>query len=583
MQYTGARIVIECLKEQGVDTIFGYPGGTILNIYDELYKNSDSIKHILTAHEQGASHAADGYARSSGKTGVCFATSGPGATNLVTGIATAYMDSVPMVAITCNVATPLLGRDSFQEVDITGITMSITKHNYIVRKVEDLADIIREAFAIAKSGRPGPVLIDIPKEVTAAVTEYTPMNLFEIDSKVLDKEIKDGKNHSNANRITKVNVASDEEIAAAAKAISEAKRPFLYVGGGAVISEAEAQVLELAEKCNIPVSVSLMGKTAFDANHPLCVGMIGMHGTKAANMAANQCDLLIALGARFSDRVISDASKFAKNSKVLHIDIDPAEVNKNIHADYSVIGDLKEVLARIIPLVEPRKADGWNDDVAEWKKHLPPMYTRKLKLHPKTIFETIHQTLGEKAIITTEVGQHQMWAAQFFPFSKPRSFLTSGGLGTMGYGTGAAMGAQVANPDRYVVHIAGDGSFRMNCNELATISYYNLPIVIIVVNNGTLGMVRQWQNLFYGQRFSQTTLDRGPDFVKLAESYGIRGFRAENEDEFKKAFEQAVSLSADGRRTPALIDTMLNIDEMVLPMVPAGKPIDQLLLEAGDN
>lgn len=583
MQYTGARIVIECLKEQGVDTIFGYPGGTILNIYDELYKNSDSIKHILTAHEQGAAHAADGYARSSGKTGVCFATSGPGATNLVTGIATAYMDSVPMVAITCNVATPLLGRDSFQEVDITGITMSITKHNYIVRKVEDLADIIREAFAIAKSGRPGPVLIDIPKEVTAAVTEYTPMNLFEIDSKVLDKEIKDGKNHSNANRITKVNVASDDEIAAAAKAISEAKRPFLYVGGGAVIAEAEAQVLELAEKCNIPVSVSLMGKTAFDASHPLCVGMIGMHGTKAANMAANQCDLLIALGARFSDRVISDASKFAKNSKVLHIDIDPAEVNKNIHADYSVIGDLKEVLTRIIPLVAARKADSWNDDVAEWKKHLPPMYTRKLKLHPKTIFETIHQTLGEKAIITTEVGQHQMWAAQFFPFSKPRSFLTSGGLGTMGYGTGAAMGAQVANPDRYVVHIAGDGSFRMNCNELATISYYNLPIVIIVVNNGTLGMVRQWQNLFYGQRFSQTTLDRGPDFVKLAESYGIRGFRAENEDEFKKAFEQAVSLSADGRRTPALIDTMLNIDEMVLPMVPAGKPIDQLLLEAGDN
>ncbi|MCQ2595036.1 MAG: biosynthetic-type acetolactate synthase large subunit [Treponemataceae bacterium] len=583
MQYTGARIVIECLKEQGVDTIFGYPGGTILNIYDELYKNSDSIKHILTAHEQGAAHAADGYARSSGKTGVCFATSGPGATNLVTGIATAYMDSVPMVAITCNVATPLLGRDSFQEVDITGITMSITKHNYIVRKVEDLADIIREAFAIAKSGRPGPVLIDIPKEVTAAVTEYTPMNLFEIDSKVLDKEIKDGKNHSNANRITKVNVASDEEIAAAAKAISEAKCPFLYVGGGAVIAEAEAQVLELAEKCNIPVSVSLMGKTAFDAGHPLCVGMIGMHGTKAANMAANQCDLLIALGARFSDRVISDASKFAKNSKVLHIDIDPAEVNKNIHADYSVIGDLKEVLTRIIPLVAARKADSWNDDVAEWKKHLPPMYTRKLKLHPKTIFETIHQTLGEKAIITTEVGQHQMWAAQFFPFSKPRSFLTSGGLGTMGYGTGAAMGAQVANPDRYVVHIAGDGSFRMNCNELATISYYNLPIVIIVVNNGTLGMVRQWQNLFYGQRFSQTTLDRGPDFVKLAESYGIRGFRAENEDEFKKAFEQAVSLSADGRRTPALIDTMLNIDEMVLPMVPAGKPIDQLLLEAGDN
>ncbi len=583
MELTGARIVIECLKEQGVDTVFGYPGGTILNIYDELYKNSDSIRHILTAHEQGAAHAADGYSRSSGKVGVVLATSGPGATNLVTGIATAYMDSVPIVAITCNVASSLLGKDSFQEVDITGITMSITKHNYIVRRVEDIADVMREAFAIAKSGRPGPVLIDIPKELTAATTEFEPMNLFSIDSTVLAKDVVQGEKRSKAMRITKVNQADDKEIEAAAKLISESKRPFLYVGGGVINADACKQVKLLAEKCRIPVSVSLMGKSAFPAEHELACGMIGMHGTFAANKAANECDLLIAVGARFSDRVISDASKFAKNSKILHIDIDPAEINKNIRSYHFVVGNIQEILMRLIPLVKERGVTEWNEKISEWKKKIPPMYTKKLKLHPKFIFETIYNTLGKDTILTTEVGQHQMWTAQFYPFSRPRTFITSGGLGTMGFGTGAAIGSQVANPDKFVVHIAGDGSFRMNCNELATISYYNLPIIIIVVNNGTLGMVRQWQKLFYGGRFSQTTLDRGPDFVKLADAYGIRGYRAETEKEFAEAFAKAAAAGADGVRTPVLIDTVVNIDEMVMPMVPAGKPIDELLLEAGEK
>lgn len=582
MELTGAQIVIECLKEQGVDTVFGYPGGTILNIYDELYKASDAINHILTSHEQHAAHAADGYARSTGKVGVVLATSGPGATNLVTGIATAYMDSVPMVAITCNVASSLLGKDSFQEVDITGITMSITKHNYIVRKVEDLADTIREAFAIAKSGRPGPVLIDIPKELTATKTNYESQNLFAIDSTVLDKKVSEGQKRSKAYRITKVNVATDEEISAAAELISESKRPFLYIGGGVVIADACNQVKILSEKCNIPVAVSLMGKSAFDSKHKNCVGMIGMHGTKAANMAANHCDLLIAVGARFSDRVISDSSKFAKESKILHIDIDPAEINKNIRANCSVVGNIQEVLMRINPLVKERKVDAWNEQIDNWKKEVPSMYSQKMKLHPKSIFETIHDVLGDDTIISTEVGQHQMWTAQFYPFCKPRTFLTSGGLGTMGFGTGAALGAQVANPDRYVVHIAGDGSFRMNCNELATISHYNIPVVIIVLNNGTLGMVRQWQSLFYGKRYSQTTLDRGPDFVKLAEAYGIRGFRADSEESFRNAFNSAISVDENGRRSPALIDTLINIDEMVMPMVPAGKPINELLLEPGE-
>ena len=565
MKYTGARIVIECLVEQGVDLVFGYPGGTILNIYDELYKHSDRVRNILTAHEQGASHAADGYARASGKVGVVLATSGPGATNLVTGIATAYMDSVPIVAITCNVATNLLGKDSFQEVDITGITLSITKHNYIVRDVTKLADTIREAFDIARSGRPGPVLIDIPKDITAQSAEWT-----------LRAVLGSGERSPIAARYAaKIPAATEAELDAAAEVLTKAKRPFFYVGGGVIISEASAELTALAEKLNAPVSVTLMGKTAFPSSHPLCTGMIGMHGTKASNTAANKCDLLVAIGARFSDRVISDPSRFARESAILQIDIDPAEINKNIRTASSLTGDIKGILAALTERVGARKRDGWNETVDELKNHVPAMYSKKTKLHPKFVLETIHRRLGDDTIIATEVGQHQMWVAQFYPFAKPRTLLTSGGLGTMGYGTGAALGAQCAFPDRHVVHIAGDGSFRMNLNELSTISYYKLPVIIIVANNGTLGMVRQWQKLFYEKRYSATTLDRPPDFVKLADAFGIRGFRATTEAEFTDVFERAVS-----ERTPALIDCHMDIDEMVFPMVPAGKPIDELLLDA---
>ena len=568
MKYTGARIVIECLVEQGVDMVFGYPGGAILNVYDELYKNKDRVRHILTAHEQGAAHAADGYSRSTGKVGVVMATSGPGATNLVTGIATAYMDSIPMVAITCNVTTPLLGKDSFQEIDITGITMPITKHNYIVRDVNRLADTIREAFLVAQSGRPGPVLVDIPKDITAAVADYQPPVVHFASEEPSSLE------RASIRRVTKISSPSDAEVEAIAQIINQSQRPFLYVGGGVVIDNACQQLRELAELRNIPVATSLMGKSAFPSLHPLCCGMIGMHGTKAANMGANRSDLVIALGARFSDRVISDSSKFARNSRILHIDVDPAEINKNIAAHYSLVGSVKELLTRLLPLIEPRPESEWNQEIAQWKQHLPAMYSKKTRLHPKFAFEYINRRLGDDAILTTEVGQHQMWAAQFYPFSKPRTFLTSGGLGTMGYGTGAAIGAQLANPGRRVVHIAGDGSFRMNCNELATIAHYQVPVIIVVVNNGTLGMVRQWQHLFYDKRYSETTLDFGPDFVKLAEAYGIAGSRATNEEEFMAAFDRAAE---SGKA--ALIDCSMSIDEMVLPMVPAGKPIDELLLD----
>jgi len=568
VKLNGAQIVIECLKEQGVDTVFGYPGGAILFIYDELYKNKDRIRHILTAHEQGASHAADGYSRSTGKVGVVFATSGPGATNLVTGIATAYMDSIPMVAITCNVGTPLLGKDSFQEIDITGITLPITKHSYILRNVNQIADAIREAFVIAKSGRPGPVLIDLPKDITAAICEYTAFTPKEIpEAEFIHRE-------GGLLRLTKGNPILDADIQKAAELINKAKQPVIYAGGGIIASNAYNEVLQLAEKANIPVCVTLMGKSAFPANHPLCTGMVGMHGTKASNTGINQSDLILCLGARFSDRVISDPAKFATKSKVIHIDIDAAEINKNVPAYLALIGDLKDALSRILPLVEKKQSSEWNTRIEGLISHVPSMYTKKTDLHPKFVCEYINKKLGEDTIIVTEVGQHQMWTAQFYPFTKPRTFLTSGGLGTMGYGTGAAIGAQIANPDRFVVHIAGDGSFRMNCNELATIEHYKLPIIIIVVNNGTLGMVRQWQNLFYDKRFSETTLDRGPDFVKLADAYGIRSFRAKNEAEFTAAFDAAIS-----ERTPALIDAYMDIDEMVLPMVPVGKSIEDTLLE----
>lgn len=568
MKCTGARIVIECLLEQGVKVVFGYPGGAILNIYDELYKNKDRITHILTAHEQGAAHAADGYSRSTGKTGVVMATSGPGATNLVTGIATAYMDSSPLVAITCNVATSLLGKDSFQEIDITGITMPITKHNYIVRDVDTLADTIREAFMIAETGRPGPVLIDIPKDVTAAVTEYTPpvVNFASEGPVQLAR--------ASIRRVTHIQSPTDDDIRRVAAMINSSERPFLYVGGGVVIDSAWDELKELAEKRNIPVATSLMGKSAFPTNHPLACGMIGMHGTKAANTGANRSDLIIALGARFSDRVISDSSKFASKSKILQIDIDSAEINKNIVTDDCLVGSIKETLRRLLPLVEPRSRSEWNSQIEEWKTHIPAMYTKKTKLHPKFALEYVYKKLGDKGILVTEVGQHQMWAAQFYPFSQPRSFITSGGLGTMGFGTGAAIGAQLANPGKKVVHFAGDGSFRMNSTELATIFHYQIPIIILVINNGTLGMVRQWQKLFYDKRYSETTLDFGPDFVKLAEAYGIAGYRVSTEEEFTVAFDKAVELNK-----PVLIDCGMNIDEMVFPMVPAGKPIDELLLD----
>ena len=562
MKISGSQIVIECLLEQGVDTVFGYPGGAILNIYDALYKNSNRIRHILTAHEQGASHAADGYARSTGKVGVCMATSGPGATNLVTGIATAYMDSIPVVAITCNVTQAQLGKDSFQEIDITGVTMPITKHNFMVRDVNDLADTIRKAFHIAKSGRPGPVLIDIPKDVTASQTEYEPVNPetlnFDIPSKIIHSPSKD-------------------QILNAIKMIDEAERPFIYAGGGVQIAGACEELKSLAEKANIPVSMSLMGKAVFPNKHPLSMGMIGMHGTYVANTACDKCDLLLAIGCRFSDRVIGDPKKFAGNAKILQIDIDPAEVNKMIEVDNALIGDIKQILAEISSKIQKKESSKWNEQVNEWKKIVPPSYNKKQDLSPKFIFEYVNSKVKQDTIITTEVGQHQMWTAQFYDFMQPRTFLTSGGLGTMGYGTGAAIGAQFANPEKTIVHFAGDGSFRMNCNELATIQHYELPIIIVVLDNHALGNVRMWQTLFYEKRYSNTTLDFGPDWEKLAFAYGIQGYHVKNEEEFKKAFDDALK-----SKKPAVIDAEIYIDEMVLPMIPPGKPVEYLMLDVKD-
>lgn len=562
MKISGSQIVIECLLEQGVDTVFGYPGGAILNIYDALYKNSNRIRHILTAHEQGASHAADGYARSTGKVGVCMATSGPGATNLVTGIATAYMDSIPVVAITCNVTQAQLGKDSFQEIDITGVTMPITKHNFMVRDVNDLADTIRKAFHIAKSGRPGPVLIDIPKDVTASQTEYEPVNPetlnFDIPSKIIHSPSKD-------------------QILNAIKMIDEAKRPFIYAGGGVQIAGACEELKSLAEKANIPVSMSLMGKAVFPNKHPLSMGMIGMHGTYVANTACDKCDLLLAIGCRFSDRVIGDPKKFAGGAKILQIDIDPAEVNKMIEVDNALIGDIKQILAEISSKIQKKEPGKWNEQVNEWKKIVPPSYNKKQDLSPKFIFEYVNSKVKQDTIITTEVGQHQMWTAQFYDFMQPRTFLTSGGLGTMGYGTGAAIGAQFANPEKTIVHFAGDGSFRMNCNELATIQHYELPVIIVVLDNHALGNVRMWQTLFYEKRYSNTTLDFGPDWEKLAFAYGIQGYHVKNEEEFKKAFDDALK-----SKKPAVIDAEIYIDEMVLPMIPPGKPVEYLMLDVKD-
>ena len=559
MQISGSQIVIECLIEQGVDTVFGYPGGAILNIYDALYKNSNRIRHILTAHEQGASHAADGYARSTGKVGVCMATSGPGATNLVTGIATAYMDSIPLVAITCNVTQSQLGKDSFQEIDITGVTMPITKHNFIVRDVKDLADTIRKAFYIAKSDRPGPVLIDIPKDITAAITEYESVDPSKLDFNLPSK---------------KIPFPSEQQIENAAKLIDESQKPFIYAGGGVITSEASDELFSFATKANIPVAMSLMGKAAFPNKHELSLGMIGMHGTYAANTACDNCDLLLAIGCRFSDRVIGEAAKFAKNAKILQIDIDPTEVNKMINVDDALLGDIKSILVELTAKIQKKEKTQWNSQIEEWKKIVPPSYNKKQDLSPKFIFEYVNSQVKEDTIITTEVGQHQMWTAQFYDFTKPRTFLTSGGLGTMGFGTGAAIGAKFANPDKTVVHFAGDGSFRMNCNELATIEHYQLPIIIVILDNHALGNVRMWQTLFYEKRYSNTTLDFGPEWTTLASAYGIQGYHVKNEKEFKDAFDKALK---SGK--PAVIDAEIFLDEMVFPMIPPGKSIEYLLME----
>ena len=548
MLLTGAEIVVECLKEQGVDTVFGYPGGTILNVYDALYQHSNEIKHILTSHEQGAAHAADGYARATGKVGVCLATSGPGATNLVTGIATAYMDSVPMVAITCNVNLPLLGKDSFQEVDIAGVTMPITKHGYIVKDVNILADTIRKAFAIAGSGRPGPVLVDITKDVTANKCEYTQMP---------------------AERLPKKESFGEADIEKAIEAIEKAEKPYIYVGGGAVISGAYKEVREFAAKVDAPVCDTLMGKGVFDGRDSHYTGMIGMHGTKTSNFGVSECDLLIALGARFSDRVVGNPKKFAENAKVLHIDIDAAEIDKNIRTDVSVVGDLKDVLEKINARLKEQDHKEWIDHIMELKETYPLNYEPDALSCPYIIEELDRITRGE-AIITTDVGQHQMWAAQYYKYSMPRTFLSSGGLGTMGYGLGACIGAKMGKPDKVCVNIAGDGCFRMNMNELATASRYNIPIIQIVINNHVLGMVRQWQTLFYEKRYSQTVLQDKVDFCKVAEGLGCQAIRVTSKAEVAPAIEKALAM-----KEPVLIDCIIPEDDKVFPMVPAGAPISE--------
>ncbi|MCH5262624.1 MAG: biosynthetic-type acetolactate synthase large subunit [Lachnospiraceae bacterium] len=548
MLLTGAEIVVECLKEQGVDTVFGYPGGTILNVYDALYQHSNEITHILTSHEQGAAHAADGYARATGKVGVCLATSGPGATNLVTGIATAYMDSVPMVAITCNVNLPSLGKDSFQEVDIAGVTMPITKHGYIVKDVNILADTLRKAFAIARSGRPGPVLVDITKDVTANQCEYTKQSAEALPVNEQDQS---------------------QMIETALQLIKEAKKPFIYVGGGAVISGAYKEVREFAKKADAPVCDTLMGKGAFDGHDPYYTGMIGMHGTKTSNFGVSECDLLIALGARFSDRVVGNPQKFAENAKVLHIDIDAAEINKNIRTDVSVVGDLKEVLTIINDKLTQQEHKDWIAHIMELKEKYPLAYDDSALSCPY-IIEEIDRVTGGEAVITTDVGQHQMWAAQFYKYSMPRTLLTSGGLGTMGYGLGACIGAKMGCPDKICINIAGDGCFRMNMNELATASRYNIPIIQVVINNHVLGMVRQWQTLFYGKRYSQTVLNDSVDFCKVAEGLGCEAIRVTKKEEVAPALEKAIAM-----KRPVLLDCIIPEDDKVFPMVPAGAPISE--------
>ena len=556
MQLTGAEIVIECLKEQGVDTVFGYPGGSILNVYDELYKHQDEIRHILTSHEQGASHAADGYARATGKVGVCLATSGPGATNLVTGIATAYMDSIPIVAITCNVGVSLLGKDSFQEVDITGITQPITKHNFIVKDVEQLADTIRKAFVIAKKDRPGPVLVDIPKDVTSNIAEYQRQEIQPVYS---GKDI------------------CEEDIETAIKLIKASEKPYIFVGGGAVLSGASEELYTFVKKVDAPVTDSLMGKGAFPGTDPLYTGMLGMHGTKTSNYGVSECDLLIVVGARFSDRVTGNAKKFAKNAKILQFDIDVAEMNKNVLITEGVVGDIKEILKILNSRLDQQEHKSWIQRISEYKEKYPLTYHPELLTGPYVVEEIYRQTKGD-ALIVTEVGQHQMWAAQYYKYTKPRTLLTSGGLGTMGYGLGAALGAKTGRPEKTVVNIAGDGCFRMNMNEIATAARYQIPVIQVVVNNHVLGMVRQWQNLFYGGRYSATVLNDSVDFVKLAEAMGAAGIRVSTREEFKEAFAKALSMNG-----PVVIDCQIDSDDKVWPMVAPGAAISEAFDEKDLN
>ncbi|MGN0537440.1 MAG: biosynthetic-type acetolactate synthase large subunit [Acutalibacteraceae bacterium] len=554
MQLTGADIIAECLLEQKVDTVFGYPGGAVLNIYDALYKYSDKITHILTAHEQGASHAADGYARTTGKTGVVIATSGPGATNLVTGLATAYMDSIPMVAITGNVSTDLLARDSFQEVDITGITMPITKHNFIVKDIKDLANILRKAFRIASTGRKGPVLVDIPKDITAAKYEYEPIT----------PEVRTVKTE-----------ATEEEFAAVAKALHSAERPMIYMGGGVLGADASEQLLALAEKLDCPVCSSVMGLGGFPSSHPLFVGTLGMHGGYDTGMATAHSDLILTIGARFSDRVAGDRKKFGENAVIIQMDIDRAEINKNVLVDYSLVGDLKDTLSKLCAVVEKENHDAWKAQLAKWKEESAVSVTASNEYaHPYNVIDAVRKFMRDDDIVVTDVGQHQMWVAQEYKFEKPHTWCTSGGLGTMGYGMGAAIGAQVGNPDKRVVLFSGDGSFHMNMNELVTARSYNLPLVMIVMNNTVLGMVRQWQKLFYGRRFSQTDPHRQTDFVALAKAFGVDGLTIHNDSEIDTVLAEAFALNG-----PVLIDCRISPDENVLPMIPPGKTVDNLITE----
>ena len=554
MQLNGAEIVIECLKEQGVDTVFGYTGGAILNVYDELYKHRDEIRHILTSHEQGASHAADGYARATGKVGVCLATSGPGATNLVTGIATAYMDSIPIVAITCNVGVSLLGKDSFQEIDIAGITMPITKYSFIVKDVTKLADTIRKAFRIAKTGRPGPVLVDIPKDITAKVTEYIPEELGKCTKEDSSR---------------KTPRMDEQRFDRVISMLEEAEKPFVFVGGGAVLSGASQELKEFVDKLDAPVTDSLMGKGAFPGTDPRYTGMLGMHGTKASNFGVSECDLLVVMGARFSDRVTGNTEKFAKNAKIIQLDIDPVEINKNVLITEEIIGDLKDVLKTLNKRLKQQNHAEWLEKIQGYKEKYPLKYHPNVLSGPFLVEEIYRQTNGE-ALIVTEVGQHQMWAAQYYKYTKPRTLLTSGGLGTMGYGLGAALGAKTGCPDKIVVNIAGDGCFRMNMNEIATAVRHNIPIIQVVVNNHVLGMVRQWQDLFYDERYSATVLRDAVDFVKLAEAMGAEGMRAVSQEEFKEAFSKALTLNR-----PVVIDCQIDSDDKVWPMVAPGAAISE--------